>query len=95
MDTRVIFDNARENMAELEEDYRKLKSRANLAAIDLEIELKMKMHELRLQLDEMGEEMQKQGEAGKESWSVLAKGFDRAAGELKSAFKDAWAKLKD
>ena len=34
MDTRVILDKAKENMAELEEDYRKLKSRANLAAID-------------------------------------------------------------
>ena len=95
MDTRVILDKAKENMAELEEEYKKMKGRANLATRDLEIEFKMKMHELRLKLDELNEGLQEQGEAGKKSWKVLAKGFDRAASELKSAFREAWAKFKE
>jgi archaellum component FlaC len=95
MNTQDMLQKAKTSMNELEEDYKKLKNRTKLAKTDLEIDYKMKMHELRLKLDELGDQLQQQGESGKESWQVLAQGFERAADELKTASKDAWSKFKD
>lgn len=86
---------ANQAMSELEADYKKIKSKAKLATTDLEIDYKMKIYELRQKLDELGVELQKYGETGKGSWRVLAEGFDKAAGELKKAFKESLAKFKE
>jgi hypothetical protein len=55
----------------------------------------MKMHELRQKWEELGGDLQDYGDAGKEGWQAMVDGFEKAAGELKKAFKNALSKFDD
>jgi len=93
MDMETSVAKAKEMLDELDLEYRRLKEKARIAKIDAEIDIRMKMDELKEKQKELEEDIRTKGQAGKESWKVLAEGFEKAAGELKEAFGEAWKKL--
>ena len=66
-----------------------LKARMDEAGADAEIKYREQMEDLKAKRRALGDKLEEMRAAGKESWSILRQGLERAAGELDAAWRAA------
>jgi chaperonin cofactor prefoldin len=79
---------------ELDDQIYKLREKARMAKRDAEIDLTMKIEELRDQHEDLMEKLDGLKNAGDQGWQSLKEGVEKAYDDLKYAFSDAKSKFK-
>lgn len=79
---------------EIDDQLHKLREKGRVAKIDAEIDITMKLEELREKRDDVMEKLDGLKSAGGQGWESLKGGLEKAYDDLKSAFNDAKSKFK-
>ena len=79
---------------ELDEQLHNLRKKAKMAKIDAEIDVTMKLEELKERRGDLMERLEGMRSATGQGWESLKEGIDKAYDDLKSAFHDAKSKFK-
>lgn len=66
-----------------------IKAKMRQAGAEAEIKYQEQLGELKAKRDALGAKLEEMRAAGKESWSLLRQGVERAAGELDAAWRAA------
>ena len=81
-------------LEEVDAYYRKLKQKGKMAKVDAEIEYTMKLDELNQKKEDLRGKLSEFKKSSGEGWDSLKVGFEKAYGELKTAFEEAKSKFK-